>query len=82
MLALRGWGEREFRLVTGEFLAAVRFGLFAETIAPELAQAEAAMKTPLTRDLSATERAQVTRLRLAAEQQRSAIRAALFPEDD
>lgn len=53
LLALRGWGESDFRLVRPDFLQAVRFALFAERMAPELAAAKSSLAQPGIENLQA-----------------------------
>lgn len=48
LLALRGWGESDFRLVRPDFLEAVRFALFAERMGPELSAARGMLGQPST----------------------------------
>ena len=77
ILSTKGWGHDEFRNATPDFLAAARFALFAERVAPLLAQAEEVAALPrkgLTPDQ--------IRAKVAGAEALPVFRAVLYPEDE
>lgn len=81
LLALRGWGEREFRLASPDFLSAVRHALFAERMAPELAAARAVQDTPFI-GLSFAAYADLARKKTQAIDQIKILEPLLVPDGD
>lgn len=80
LLALRGWGEAEFRTVAPDFAAATRFALFAERLAPLLSEAQVIMAEPLPSD--PVGKLEAAKRKMTVEQEIPRLRAALYPEDD
>jgi hypothetical protein len=61
-------------------MSLVRFGVFAERLAPALNEIEAVLAVPLPRDPAG--KAVVAKQKIAAGQLAPVMRAALYPEDD
>lgn len=77
ILSTKGWGHDEFRNATPEFLHAARFALFAERVAPLLAQAEEVAALP-RKDLSPAQ----IRAKVEASAALPVFRNVLYPEDE
>lgn len=82
ILATRGVDRETFRLASPEFMAAARFALFAERAAPFLAEDEAIVAQPLSRDLTPDSRIALAKAKLEAEKRIPIVRALLYPEDE
>lgn len=77
LLALRGWGEAEFRLARPEFLEAVKFAMFAERLAPSIVAAKQVMAAPMPN----VPLADVMRVKLDAEQRLKELVPLVVPND-
>jgi hypothetical protein len=81
LLTLRGWGRDEFATATAEMVTAARAALFAERLAPLLAETVETLAVDPS-NVEPQHRPQVNRARREAAKQRDAIRAALGMTDD
>lgn len=81
MLALRGWGVEEFRLVTPEFRSVVHYALLAERLGPALVRNEAEAAESIPKGMAPTDLAAAMRERLAAKDAATQLREFLYPED-
>lgn len=81
LLALRGWGREEFELASREFLAEVRFGLFAEMAGRWLQTAQFRAGPVDTRGMSDKTAGDAIRMQLAAQSEVKRLRAALGLDD-
>jgi hypothetical protein len=82
LLALRGWGERDFRLAGPGFLATLRHALFAEAGVKMLHETEQIAYMPVPTGMDVKTQADVLRAKLPAETDAKRLRALLFPGDD
>jgi hypothetical protein len=78
---LRGWGRDEFATASAEAMTAARAALFAERLAPLLAEAEETLAIDVS-GIDAKQRPQVNRARREAAKQRDEIRSLLGMSDD
>lgn len=77
LLSLRGWGRDEFATASPDFIAAARFAVFAERVAPILAAAQELAAMPASGMTPAQIKAKV-----AASAAIPNLHSALFPEDE
>ena len=80
-MSLRGWGAEELRTASPEFMAAARFALFAEHIAPMLTNAEQVQNMPMT-GVEPEQMRTLVPAKVAAANAIPALKALLWPEDD
>lgn len=81
ILAARGWGREELATATRDFRAAVRFAVFAERLAPVVADlAEVQAMNPAGQDVKA--QARIGAAKIAAQREVAVIRSMLFPADE
>lgn len=78
---MRGWGEADFRLVRPPFLALVRHGLLAESVAPVIGRLEGVMGQDMG-GLDPHSKLAVARQKSAAGEVLPLLRALIYPEDD
>jgi len=82
MLAVRrGLGPEELRLARPVFLEAVRWALFAEKLAPDLAELRSTIATDPPDSLVGAERVRFMNRRTAAREELAERIALLYPED-
>jgi hypothetical protein len=82
LLALRGWGRDDFATATGDFMAAVRFALFAERVGPILNSAEEIRDQPVDLRNDPASTRTLMKAKHQAEAAVDSLRDALYPEDD
>jgi hypothetical protein len=82
VLALRGWGERDFRYASPQSMATIRHALFAEAGVKILAETEQIVQMPVSHDMPASAQAEILRAKVPAEVDARRLRALLFPGDD
>jgi hypothetical protein len=81
LVARRGLGPDEIRLIDPTFAAAVRWALFAEKLSPDLADLEKLDRDPPD-SLTGSARTQYISARRQAREQRDAEMALLYPEGE
>jgi hypothetical protein len=82
LLALRGWGERDFRYVSPRFMSTIRHALFAESGVKMLQETEQIAHIPVARGMDPKAQADLLRAKLPAQADAQRLRALLFPEGD